>query len=295
MRKSYVLFNVVAQPHPQGAYRDLFEAASISKPVKHRGERYARISPITKTENQIFRGRIATWSEIDRNAPAVSKSSLEEKSLEEAGIQFPDDIGFNSRIFYFAFREDKHALYVELNNDEGSTISPNVARKAFEDILRSAKGGICDDVFVHIASKSDALEYVLDVGSITKIEVDLFVPNPDDLSDSYRDVLDEIGAMKIKRLQTVATKASGQETLILTERMRVLTQLAKDNGQVEVSGFDMEDVRVKRSTKEVPAEIEVELNNEESSYGAVRRVALEGRELSRFNGGDSSDDFDVLE
>ncbi|NOD77021.1 MULTISPECIES: DUF4747 family protein [unclassified Ruegeria] len=294
MRKSYVLLNVVAQPHPENAYRDLFEAASKSNPIKHRGERYARISPITASEDGIFRGRIATWSEIDPTAPAVSKSSLEEKSLEEAGIQFPDDIGFNSRIFYFSFREDKHALYVELNNDEGSTISPNVARKAFEDILRNAKGSICDDVFVHVASKSDALEYVLDVDSITKIDIDLFVPNPDDLSDEHREVLEEIEAMKIKRLQTTATKASGQDTLVLTPRMRIYTSLAKDNGQVEVSGFDTDEKRVTRSTKEVPAEIEIELEQDESSYGAIRRVAFEGRELYRFNG-DNPDEFNVLE
>ncbi len=292
--REYVLLNVVAHPHPDGIYRKLFELAAASSPVKYRGDRYARISPVTETSDGVFRGRLATWFEIDPNSHAVNKNSLEEKTLEESGIRLPTDIGFNSRIFYFAFREQGHGLYVELKNDEGQTITPSIARSAFDAILSVVAEGLADDFMVHIASRNDAIEKVLELPTLRKIEIDLNVPNPDDLSQDHQSVLNEINEMQAKRLQTTAVRAPGQETLILTSRYRVMAELAADNGEFSVEGADEDGLRTHLSTKDMPAKIKEEIAAEDSSYGVIGRIAREGREMNLFRD-DFEEDFDVLE
>jgi len=114
MFRTYALLNVVAHPHPRGIYRKLLELASDGASVKFRSDRYARISRINEAKSGVLVGRLALWTEIDPNSPSINKSSLEEMSLKQAGVELPDNIGFNSSIFYFSFREAEHALYVEL-------------------------------------------------------------------------------------------------------------------------------------------------------------------------------------
>lgn len=279
MFRTYALLNVVAQPHPTGVYRKLFESAAKRDAVKFRSDRHVRISRITDSEEGIFRGRLAMWTEIDPNSPSVNKTSLEEKTLKEAGIELPANIGFNSAIFYFAFREADHALYIELSNDEGRTTTPATARNAFEKILVDANVDLTDDVMVHIGSRADAISYVLGLKAIRKIEIDLNIPNPDDLSDAHQEVLDRLEAMHAKRLQTSLSKAAGAETLVLSEDYRVLAEVAKDNGSVKTYGKDENGTPDDRSTKEVPAEIEEQISDGDSSFQAVKRVAVAGREL----------------
>ncbi|AUR08474.1 DUF4747 family protein [Phaeobacter inhibens] len=292
--REYVLLNVVAHPHPEGIYRRLFELAAAGSPVKYRGDRYARISPITATKDGVFRGRLATWSEIDPNSPAVNKNSLEEKTLEESGIRLPGDIGFNSRIFYFAFREEGHGLYVELKNDEGRTITPSIARSAFHAILSAVAEGLTDEFMVHIASRNDAIGHVLGLTTIRKIEIDLHIPNPDDLSQDHQMVLDEINEMNAKRLQTSVVRAGGENTLLLTRRYRVMAELAADNGEVSVDGVKPDGSKARLSTRDFPARIKEEIAEGDSSYGVIGRIAGEGREMNLFRD-DFGEDFDVLE
>ena len=292
MLRTYTLLNVVAHPHPEGTYRSLFERAADRNPVKFRGERYARISPISSTEDGVFRGYLATWMEIDPSSPSIQKSSLKQQSLAEAGIRLPDDIGFNSRLFLFAFRENGHALYVETVNEDRQTLTPSTAKSAFSAILQDAKGDL-EDVAVHIAARRDAIDYVLGLPSIRKVVIDLNLPNPDDLSEDHRRILEEIEEMNAKRVEAAVTKKAGADTLILSERYRVLADLAKDNGSVSAQGRDAEGKRQQRSTKDVPAKIEEEIEGSDTGYGTIARVAREGRELS-FSGLDD-DDNEVLE
>jgi hypothetical protein len=283
MLRNYGLLNVVAHPHPEGIYRQIFEKAALSSAVKFRGDRYATISQITETQDGVFRGRLATWSEIDPKSPSVNKSSLEEMTLAEAGIKLPDNIGFNSAIFYFAFRMPEHALYVELSNSEGRSISPNSARKAFDVILGSASAKMVDELNVFLGSKSDAIDHVLSLKSIRKIKIDLKLPNPDDLSEAHQAALDKINSMKAQRLEATFTRAVGEDTLVLIPEWRAVTDLALNNGYVATTGINEFDEISERSTKDFPAEITEELADEDTGYRAVRRVAVEGRELPVFD------------
>ena len=120
----YGALNIVAHPHPAGTYRKIFEnAGADSRGARFHGDQFATLSPISSTRNGVFTGKLATWTEIDPKSNLIDKASLKEQLLSESDIAIPTDIGFNSKVFSFAFRERDHKLFVELINDEGQTIS----------------------------------------------------------------------------------------------------------------------------------------------------------------------------
>lgn len=293
MFKTYSLLNVVSHPHPKGIYRSLFEIAAGQRPVKFRSDQFTRISRITDSKDGIFRGRLAMWTEIDPNSPSVDKTSLKEMSLDEAGVELPANIGFNSRIFYFAFREKEHALYIELTNDEGRTITPSTAKTAFSKILAQAGEGVVEEVSVFVGTRADAIDYVLSLKAIRKIEIDLKLPNPDDLSEEHERALADLERMKAGRLQATLSRAKGEDTLVLLPFWRAAAELARNNGSVKTIGKNEYGEPEERNTKNMPAEIEEEKEGGDSSFAAIGRVARNGPELNIIAA--TVDDDDVLE
>ncbi|WP_415919737.1 DUF4747 family protein [Tateyamaria sp. SN6-1] len=281
MYSKYGVLNVVVQPHPNRAYRRLFEAASQVNDgdrigVRFFGDQFAAISPISETRNGVFSGRIAIWTEIDPESNMIQKSSLRETLLADSGISLPDDVGFNSRIFAFAFREANHRLFVELLNDEDRSISVGRARQAFNAILQH----FCPDEFesaeVYVVPRKNAVDQVLSTPGLKKIEIVLDVPNPDDLSEEKQKLLDEVNEMRAKRLKSEITKRAGADSLELTGRYKDLAELAQDTGYVTATGA-RDGEKIERSTKSYPEEIEAELP-ENSSRAAYTRDVAENRE-----------------
>ena len=136
----YGALNVVLHPHPDGAYRELFERAGASQQAqKYFGDRFARLSPISETRNGAFSGRLTTWTEIDPKSNSIQTETLVESPLSDTDFTLPRNIGFNAKVFSFAFREEDHTLFVELLNDERQSISINSAKKAFFNILSKNK------------------------------------------------------------------------------------------------------------------------------------------------------------
>ncbi|SHE38341.1 protein of unknown function [Loktanella atrilutea] len=276
--RKYCVLNVVAQPHPDGIYRELFSTASSNAAANYRADHFARVSPVTGSKDGIFRGRLALWTELDPNEPTIHKDSFDQKLLSDSDISLPRDIGFNSKIFYFSFNEKSHRLYIELRNDEGGTISPGVARLALDAILKSAEIFQGVSVNVYIATTSAAVEKVLRTPIIRRIDIRLDLPNDDDLSDSEKKVLEKIKKRKIKRYEQSMTKLASAETLVLLPRDEDLAHLSKDNGYTKVWGKDVKGNKVEISTRDFPDIRTMELDDEGSSYRKLGSLAREDNE-----------------
>lgn len=275
---SFGVLNIVSHPHPAGTYRRLFElAGKMVGGINFRGDQYARLSPVSETRNGVFTGRIAIWTEIDKNSKTIEKRTLIEAALADTNARIPDDIGFNSKIFSFALREKDHRMYVELSNDEGQSVSISSVQKIVQGVMDNVKPDNIEDVNIFVVSKHNAVEQILAIDQLTKIEIVLDMPNPDDLGDDKKRILKELEDMKAKRLKSEITKARREETLLLLPRYRVMAELAKDNGYVHATGKE-NGVRIERSTKDYPEEIEIELLADESSALATRRVAESPRD-----------------
>lgn len=271
---NYGVLNVVAHPHPEGTYRRLFELAAVKdEGVNFRADQYAKTSAISDSRDGIFTGRVAIWTAIDRNAKTIQTRTLIEAALADTNVRIPDDLGFNSKIFSFSFREKDHRMFVELNNEEGKSVSIGVVQKIISSILNSIKPDDIEEVNVFVVSRKNAVEQILSMEVLSKIEIVLDMPNPDDLSPGKQRILNNLREMRAKRLRTELTKARGEDTLILLDYYRELAELAKDDGYVKANG-KIDGEKVERSTKDYPEDIEIELLPDESSAAAVRRIAL---------------------
>jgi hypothetical protein len=270
----YGVLNVVLHPHPENAYRKLFEdTAKFAVPVKYYGDRFAKISPISETRDGVFSGRLATWSEIDTKENLIEKETLNELLFSEADIRLPSGIGFNSRVFSFAFRTSDHRLYVELLNDENQRLTIGAAKKIFDYLLRQRVEG-SNELIVHIVSRSSSVDFVLNTPHLRKLEIEVELPNPDVLTPQKQEVLDALNLMKAKKMKVELTRRSGEDHLEVTPGIRAFAELSAENGHSRATGRDDQGNTVERSTDDFPLEVDVTLLPEESRAVAARRVAL---------------------
>lgn len=273
--KKFALLNVVCQPHPDGIYQDLFSAVGRArKGVQYYGERYASLSPISSIRDGVFTARLATWIEPDRSAKTIIVDNLEQQRFEESGVVIPRGVGLNSRVFNVAFNVSHHCLVVELDNDEGQSISPAQASRAVRNLLNASILDSLEEVSVYVRTKADAVDSVLRVPEIRKIRIDLRRPNPEDYSEEEEDILRELDEENARQRVTELTRARDRKTLTLNARHRAMARVAKDNGEVSVSGRDANGERVTLSTKEMPLIVRRGTGEDVGSV-LVRNVAVE--------------------
>lgn len=113
--------NVVADPHPAGVYRQLFQQVA-EQGVRVWGNDWAKITaPADRgTSPPSFYGRLLVWTEIDRDGKWLDqKTDKEATPTEKKKIQIPDNLDPNFRSFNFVFLENRHLLILEYRNELG--------------------------------------------------------------------------------------------------------------------------------------------------------------------------------
>lgn len=271
----YGALNVVLHPHPDGSYEALFRAAAErSIPVKYFGDRFAKLSPISETRDGVFSGRLATWSEINTDGNLIDKDTLNEMLFAEANIALPRGVGFNSRVFTFAFRISDHRLFFELMNDENERISVGAVQKILLLVLYQVLPPE-QELAIHIVSSSSSVANVLKTPGLKKLEIEVNLPNPDVLTDKKGEVVESMRQMRARKMRVELTKMAGDEELSLSPGVQTFAELAAENGFAKAVGRDQDGKTVERSTKDFPLEVETVLNQEESRAIATRRIAAE--------------------
>lgn len=270
----YCVLNVVLHPHPVGSYRALFEnAATRSQKVNYYGERFAKISPLTPTRDGVFTGRLATWTEINTDGNLIDKNTLDEMLFSDSGIDLSSGIGFNARVFSFAFRIAGHRLFVEKINDENEKISNGAVLKIFSAILLDAAEGH-QDLSVSVVSSASAINFVLQTPNLRKLEIVVDLPNPDVLTAEKNEIIESLQIMKAKKMRVELTRQAGSDRLELTPGVRAFAELSSENGFATATGRDDDGKAIERSTKDFPEEIETVLLEDESRALGTRRIAL---------------------
>ncbi|AWD21269.1 DUF4747 family protein [Fuscovulum blasticum] len=273
-QRNYGVFNIVAHPHPKGTYEKvLLAAGKLPDGVRFHGDHYARVSPPKKESDGFYRGRLAVWTEIDQREPVIFKQSLEQALLNDAGISLPSDVGFNSRIFYFSFRESDHTLFVELENDEGAKISPGRVASAFSAILKAVRISGLDSLEAFSKTNVDAIDRIFRMGKLRKIKIVVNAPNPDDLDADLARVYGVMSSMGAKTIDTTLTKARGEDSIKLNDFYRAMVVASSDNGYSKADGVDDAGEKIVLSTKDHPQVIVDEIQGEESSYSKILGVA----------------------
>ncbi|WP_370227309.1 DUF4747 family protein [Cognatishimia sp.] len=273
-RIKFSVLNVVAQPHPPGIYRSVFErAAGVG--VKFWGDQYVALSPISSSRNGVFTGRIAVWTQVDKNSDVIKLDEFEQLALRDSEVSLPNNIGLNSRIFEYAFNESKHLMYVEQQNEDKKYLSPKRAELAVHRILGQLNFTDVEEVRVQIVPEADSVERVLSVPRLKRVEMRVFRPNPDELDDQANALLDELQEQGIQRTDIALAKAPGVDTIVLNARNKLLAKIAAFNGYVRSFGRTEGGKTIEASTKDHAKVVSVEADPDKSTIAQARYVAGE--------------------
>lgn len=253
--------NIAAHPHPPGIYLELLTKASEFL-IRVRGHDYAKITlPKVSEDENLVAGRILIWTEIDLTGPWLDLRREEalDRSLK-AAIQIPDGAKPNYRAFNYLFDVRRHRLYFEIRNEFRETLSPQTARRFFENLLsREIIGLESPEVEVTVVPDTGAVERILSLPKLRTLEITVVLPNPDDDDEAEERILRHLERNGARRSTTSYYKQSDVASLTPTQDVIDEAKVAAANGEVRGVGRE-NGRRTELSTAQLPKKVAVSLD-----------------------------------
>ncbi|MCB1443109.1 MAG: DUF4747 family protein [Methyloceanibacter sp.] len=250
--------NIAAMPHPDGVYESLLKQAARKK-VRARGADFAKITVPQSKSDGILVGRILVWTEIDRDGAWLDLASEQEVPPDQVDeIQIPDNVKPNYRCFVYGFDVANHRLYYEARNEKREQLGPTVARRIFLNLL----DGLSHShepigVEVTLIPDEETLIRILRMRGLKRLHMRINRPNADDFDTVQRRVLNDLINNHAGRRDTEYTRAKGEARLTPTDDVKVIAEVAAENGFVEGEA-DADGETVKVSTREHPKRVILE-------------------------------------
>jgi hypothetical protein len=270
MSRYHVVFgalNVVAHPHPEGIYVSLLTRASEWE-VRLWGADYGSVTAPKEWDKDpnIYLGRVLLWTRINRSGQWYDKKKKQKASEEDKKkIVLPDEFEPNFRNFNYALNVKKHLLIVEHQNEWGERFGPQRAERLFS-LLFSADvlGDDIPDVSITAIPEAASVTNILALPKLRRLAIHLRRPNPDDLTDDYARILEEMEQEKLKAKDIILHKAPGAPSLTPNKVTQLYAQVAAENGYVEATWRDEDGKNLHESTRSHPKQIVVPADTEDT-------------------------------
>lgn len=244
--------NISLHDHNNADYGGLIRAiANTLAHVNYRSDDYITISSL-REQSGLFYGTFARFVDIRRDADwfdATTREKAEDQVL--AAINIPPDLYPNLSSFLFRFDPDRHLLIFE-SYGLGKTLSPNVVKFYFEEVLQIASiasrfGG----AEVSVVADHDQLDEIFKFDRLGKVTILIRRPNSDHESDDFeQQVLAEMDAEGVRQLQIERVAIEGT-SMRPSERTRAYARVAAQNGEVVTHGIEDGTTKTK-STDTIP-------------------------------------------
>jgi hypothetical protein len=248
-------FNVVASPHPEGVYVELLKRVTDVE-AHVWGSDYAKITEPRELEDRpgYYFGRILLWTHIDKDNRWLDKTTNDEASEDDKDlIVIPNDLEPNFRSFHYGLIESKHRLVVEYRNDLGERFGPSRALRLFSQLFTPENlGPEFPEITVTPIPEDDSVEKILALPRLRWLEIHIERPNPDDLSDDAKRVLERLEGQGAKSQDVVLHKAAKMKSLTPNNDTKLLAKIAAFNGHVAGAGRDGDGKNIEQSTKQHP-------------------------------------------
>ncbi|KIP99278.1 hypothetical protein RU07_21845 [Agrobacterium tumefaciens] len=235
--------NVRLHPHEQGTYSKWLRAVYRKKMIGPvHGDRHGMISTLdTRQEiDGIITGVITTFVKFDENAEWFNSAELKEATEDEVSeIEIPADLHYNPAYFYFTLVEKTHKLYFQTYAKGGKTLTPLSAKKFFGHLAKNM------DVMkefgeaqISIVQEKASLDKMFKIDRINEISITIFKPNTDIFDDDFDKNIEDHLAETHSRAVTISYKADAGGSIKPDDDIRKISNVALNNGTVEVKGRD---------------------------------------------------------
>jgi len=270
------VLNVRIHPHSPERYasfiEDLFD---LREAVRLRGDRYGMLSLIDRKERRdgFITGIITTFINIEFEGRWFDTSDMKDATEEQVSrVSIPENLHPNAASFYFEFDTVDHKLYFQTYS-EGKVLTVNQAHALFE--------GLADDpkifakygpVQITVVQSKSGLDALFNLPVIKEIKITIYKPNPDIFADDFEEQIEAHLAQANSQRVTVAYEAEPGKSVNPTDEIRQISEVALENGEVEVRGRDAKGA-VTKSTEQQPKIIHDKFDPEEISESeAFRRL-----------------------
>jgi len=286
------VINITTHPHSPEGYLNLFyDVVKEKRVASYRGAESLMLGSFGKIEGKPAAegiwGNIYLFVEIDNKAPVLDIDTGQPIVSEDGEVTFPvpEKLKPNLKCIEFVFFPDGHRLFFNissapLRHETVRQISPNSLAASLEKLFYS------ENLYknygtVNVVAEKDSklIDDILNIQHITRLFVDMALPNGDDVSRQKKRILDKLKYEKAKKyqVQLVGDKKDG---LRPSEETIAIMEIATSNGKIAAEGYTIGE-KVSISTFDHPILIRDRYNKEtESSLRAVLRLAKNS--LSKF-------------
>lgn len=243
------------------------------------GDRKGIISTLNRADlnRGILSGTITTFVQIDHGANWFDSDELSNASEDQIStIVIPRNLHPNSAAFLFEFDLVAHKLYFQTYSG-GRTLTPNSALRLF--------GGFASDLEVMkeydsakitVVQSKSSLQTLFGLKKINEIVITIEKPNADIFDDDFEDKVEaHMNGAHSRELQ-IRYKADTGASLVPTAEIRKISQVACDNGRVDVLGRNARGA-VHLSSASYPQILQDTYDPEEKSENQAFRDLLAAR------------------
>ncbi|WP_285908091.1 DUF4747 family protein [Pseudodesulfovibrio pelocollis] len=279
------VLNIVTHPHsPEGYASLMLDAFALKHPTKYLGtEQFILNKPVPINRDEPlegFSGFLHKFTEIDLRAAWMDLEKLEAVESEdgEPVVNIPEAMKPNCKTAPYVFLPKGHRFFfptAHTENNEKITFSPARVAKALANLfahesIREKYG----EVTVTVESSEQSIEEILSIPALTKLIVDVTLPNPDDNDGDEAEALRRMQEQHARKVHTAwtGTKDDGIKPDADT---RGFMKLSLSNGYVKAEGYDAERQKVTKKTSEHPVKLRGAYSKGKSALSCLVAVAQE--------------------
>lgn len=278
------VINIVTHPHSPQGYVDLLnDAFELKFPTDYRGgEKFILNKPIAINKERPMEGLSGffhKFTEINLHAPWMNLHKLEAVESEdgEPVVNIPEEMKPNCRTAPFVFFPRGHRFFFPTNHMEQGTritFSPAFIAKALMNLfahenIREKYG----EVTVTVESSEESIEEILQIPSLTKLILNVTLPNPDDLSGEEAEALKRMQDQHARKVRSEWT-GSKKQGIKPDADTKGFMQLSLSNGYVKAEGYNVDEQKVEKKTSEHPVQLKGVYSKGKSALSCLRKVAM---------------------
>lgn len=274
--------NIVTQPHTPDGYVDIFKYIKQQNPhFSVHGNDHIQLVHIKPLDGEDMingiTGKILKFSHIDQNSAWVDISigeSLEGDDAPEIPPEKHPNGSYFDFVFYPKHKENNHQFfyvskYRDTHKQKTVSLSPTVVNRFFEQLTNSFDFNETlrfQTVETTVIPRKDALQEMLGLDIIDKIEIVIKAPNADLEDYDETSILERMENINVSRIQK--TFYSDNDSIKPDEKLLKEAKIASENGFVKIEGRDDLGNKVQKSTTDVPMRKRLKVD----AIGAIKSV-----------------------
>lgn len=183
------------------------------------------------------------WFDINRNKPASDE--------DISKVSIPNNLKPNLKFIPYVFLPSTHKLYF-VSKASGDSMAPSTAHRILSKLVRREeiveKFG---EVDITILTDQKKVKDFWDWQVIKSLEV--FIQRPNALEhEDEADVLERLDQLSAGSVRAEWKKAHGAQTLEPDDRLKKISTVAADNGEVRIKGKNAKGIPDHASSKDFP-------------------------------------------